>query len=239
MFAVWLPEEATGNYAGQSPYNHEAMKQSGWKQYPDEVSYHSAHQYQASTNGHPYADYISTKSYSTGAGVVSTTKRKIITRHLPLWATTNQVQDLIGHTSGINADKIQQIRLPLTDGIKTANRGYATITLETEDAASRAIRKLHGYKYGSRTLTVAHTKEGLSENEVCRPRAAKPYRNTREKRDKKEGLSSHRSSSMADKKDNKSDHHKSDVIIAHGSSGIPGGGCHQEPRFDRMQLSRM
>lgn len=214
MFTGWSPEAAAaaaGNYADQPHYNPVAMEQ-----YPYDASYHSAQQYQVSPNGYPYADYISTESYSTGAGVVHTTKRKIIIRHLPSWATVNQVQDLIRHKTGISADKIQQIDLPLADGNKT-NRGYATITLETEDSASRAIRKLHGYKYDSRTLTVEHTKEGVSENEGYRPRATKPHRDTREKRDKKES-SSHHSSSTVEKKGSKSHHHKSDVIIAHGTS---------------------
>lgn len=213
MIYGWSPEAAAENYTEQPQYNLVAMKQ-----YPYAAGYHSAHPYQMSPNGHPFTECISTESYSTGAGVVHTTPRKIIIKHLPLWATVNQVQDLIRHKSGISAEKIQQIYLPLTDGNKTTNRGYATITLETEDTASREIRTLHGYKYDSRILIVAHTKEGVSENEGHHPRPTKPYRDTTEKRGNKEASSSHHSSSSADKKDNKSHHHMSDVIIAHGSS---------------------
>ncbi|KAK7749364.1 hypothetical protein SLS62_008216 [Diatrype stigma] len=183
MFPGWSPEAAAaaGNYTADQPhYSSVTMEQ-----YPYDASYHQSahhHQYQVGSNGYAYADYAPpTKSYSAsaaaaanGGGVVHTTRRKIIIRHLPSWATVHQVQDLIRHKSGISADKIQQIDLPLlADGSSGSgssssktNRGYATVTLETEDAASRAIRKLHGYKYDSRTpLAVEHTKEGVSENE--------------------------------------------------------------------------
>lgn len=185
MFPGWSPEAvAAGNYTADQPhYSSMAMEQ-----YPYDASYQTAHHqyHQVGSNGYPYADYAPpTKSYSASAaasaatnngGVVHTTRRKIIIRHLPSWATAHQVQDLIRHKSGISADKIQQIDLPLAAAAAAAdgsnsnktstNRGYATITLETEDAASRAIRKLHGYKYDSRTpLAVEHTKEGVSDSE--------------------------------------------------------------------------
>lgn len=253
MFPGWAPEAAAaaGNYTADQPY----YSSVAMEPYPYDASYHQSahHQYhQVGSNGYPYADYApATKPYNSASsaaaangGVVHTTRRKIIIRHLPSWATVHQVQDLIRHKSGISADKIQQIDLPLLadgssggsgSGSKT-NRGYATITLETEDAASRAIRKLHGYKYDSRTpLAVEHTKEGVSENEGALGGGYRPPTRTttrphhshshnhhhrgdggreREKRDKKE-----REGSLSSSSHSHHHHHSSSAAAADNKKG--------------------
>ncbi len=208
MYNEWSTEAATGYYTDQPHFSPVAT----------EHPYNASYQYQAGQNyntGYPYPDNALGESYGAGAGAVQTIKCKIIIRQLPSWAGENQVQELLQHKSNIHGDKILQIDLPLSANDNKTNRGFATVTLDTEETASRAIRKLHGHKYGSRILSVEHTKEGMSANEGHRSRTTKIHRDAREKGDKKEGHSRH--SSSADKKGSKS-YPKSDVIIADGSS---------------------
>ncbi|RYP81935.1 hypothetical protein DL769_001779 [Monosporascus sp. CRB-8-3] len=220
MSGWWSPEAPAGNYADYPHLDAVTMEQ-----YTYDAKYrHNAQQYQVGQDPsncyawhHEMADpnYRSSRHYGS-TGVVNTTKRKIIIKQLPTWVLTDQVQDLIRHKTGLNADKIQQIDLPLADSSEM-NRGYALVTLQNEEAASRVIRKLQGYKYDGRVLSVEHTKEGVSENEGSLSRTNKPHRDGRGKKERKEGPSQH--SSTADKKSTKS-HHRSDVVIAHGSSSV-------------------
>ncbi|RYO74770.1 hypothetical protein DL766_007296 [Monosporascus sp. MC13-8B] len=219
MSGWWSPEAAAGNYA-----NHPHLDVVTMEQYTYDTKYHhNAQQYQVGQDPsncsawhHEMADpnYRSNRPYGS-TGVVHTTKRKIIIKQLPTWVPTDQVQDLIRRKTGLNADKVQQIDLPLANS-SGMNRGYALVTLQNEEAASRVIRKLHGYKYDGRVLIVEHTKEGVSENESSRSQANKPHRDGRDKKERKEGPSQH--SSTADK--NTKSHHRSDVVIAHGSSSV-------------------
>lgn len=161
----------------------------------------------------PVPESVTSRQSDTSNGIVPTRQRKIIVKHLQPLMKINQVQDLIRKKAGSDADKIQHIELPLTEGHES-NRGYALITFQNEDVASKLIRRLNGYKYDGRELRVDYTKEGVSENENTRSRASghKERRDDREKREKKEST---RGSTAHDKK-NKS--HKSGVVIAHGSS---------------------
>ncbi|KAI2472003.1 hypothetical protein F4781DRAFT_45684 [Annulohypoxylon bovei var. microspora] len=189
-------------------------------QYPYETSFSQQYQtgeYQnndyAMYSSMPTPESIISRPKDSSNGMVPTRQRKIIVKQLQPWVTHFQVQDLIRKKAGSDADKIQHIDLPLTEGQET-NRGYALITFQSEEVANKLIRRLNGYKYDGRELRVDYTKEGVSENENVKPRASghKERRDDREKKEKKEST---RVSSSHDKK-NKS--HKSSVIIAHGSS---------------------
>ncbi|KAI1502720.1 hypothetical protein F5X99DRAFT_407798 [Biscogniauxia marginata] len=104
----------------------------------------------------------------TPASVVPTEMRKIIIKQIQPSTTYRQVKDLIRQKAGSDADKLQQIDLPPTDGQRGANnRGYALVTFRTQDAANKIIRKLNGYEYNGRRLEVEFTKEGVSKNEVA------------------------------------------------------------------------
>ncbi|RYP01888.1 hypothetical protein DL764_006035 [Monosporascus ibericus] len=220
MSGWWPPEAAAGNYADQQHLDAVMTEPRTY-----ETSYHhNAQQYQVGQDPsncyawhHEMADpnYRSSRPYEP-TGIVHTTKRKIIIKQLPTWVLMNQVEDLIRQKTGLNADKVQQIDLPLADG-SGLNRGYALVTLQNEEDASRVIRKLQGYEYDGRVLSVKHTKEGVSENESSGSRANKPRRDGRDKKERKESPSQH--SSTADKKSIKS-HHGSGVVIAHGSSSV-------------------
>ncbi|KAI1768859.1 hypothetical protein GGR53DRAFT_476089 [Hypoxylon sp. FL1150] len=176
----------------------------------------------------PVSDPRTARLGDTSNGMVPTKQRKIIVKQLQPWTTLNQVQELIRKKAGSDADKVQHIDLPLSEG-QQSNRGYALVTFQSEEVANKLIRRLNGHRHEGRELKVDYTKEGVSENENVRPRASghsgrsghsghhghsghKEKREDREKKDKKE---SHRGSSSNDKK---AKSHKSDVIIAHGSS---------------------
>ncbi|KAI1457669.1 hypothetical protein F4805DRAFT_169365 [Annulohypoxylon moriforme] len=145
--------------------------------------------------------------------MVPTRQRKIIVKQLQPWIKINQVQDLIRKKAGSDADKIQHVDLPLTES-QGPNRGYALVTFQSEEVASKLIRRLNGYKYDGRELKVDYTKEGVSENENVKHRGSghKERRDDREKKEKKEST---RGSTSHDKK---SKSHKSSVVIAHGTS---------------------
>ncbi|KAI0847966.1 hypothetical protein F5Y00DRAFT_108473 [Daldinia vernicosa] len=189
-------------------------------QYPYEAAY--SQQYQMGEyHGNDYAMYsnlpspesISGRPSDSSNGMVPTKQRKIIVKQLQPWITFNQVQDLIRKKAGSDADKIQHVDLPLTEG-QESNRGYALVTFQNEEVANKLVRRLNGYKCDGRELKVDYTKEGVSENEIVHSRTSghKERRDDREKRDKKDiprGLSS---------SDKKSKSHKSGVVIAHGSS---------------------
>ncbi|RYP36809.1 hypothetical protein DL767_003199 [Monosporascus sp. MG133] len=219
MSGWWSPEAAAGNYADHQHLDAVTMEQRTY----DTNYHHNTQPYQVGqdpSNSYPWhhemADPNSISSRPSGStGVVHTTKRKVIIKHLPTWVLMNQVQDLIRQKTGLNADKIEQIDLPLADS-SGVNRGYALVTLQNEEAASRVIRKLQGYEYDGRVLSVKHTKEGVSENESSRSRTNKHHRDGRDK-ERKEGPSQH--SSTAEKKSTKS-HHGSGIVIAHGSSSV-------------------
>ncbi|RYP90459.1 hypothetical protein DL770_003432 [Monosporascus sp. CRB-9-2] len=219
MSGWWSPEAAAGNYADHQHLDPVTMEQCTY----DTTYHHNAQQYQVGQDpNNCYAwhnemadpNYKSSRPYGS-TGVVHTTKRKIIIKQLPTWVVIDQVQDLIRRKTGLNADKVQQIELPLADS-SGVNRGYALVTLQNEEAASRVIRKLQGYEYDGRVLSVRHTKEGVSENESSRSRPNNPHRDGRDKKEKKESPSQH--SSTADK--STKPHHRSDVVIAHGSSSV-------------------
>ncbi|RYP69258.1 hypothetical protein DL771_006226 [Monosporascus sp. 5C6A] len=220
MSGWWSPEAAAGTYA-----DHPHPDAVTIEQYSYGADYnHNAQQYQVGqdpSNGYVWHPEMTDPNYRSSGpygsnGVVHTTKRKIIIKQLPTWVLVNQVQDLIRHKAGLNPDKVQQIHLPLADS-REINRGYALVTLQNEEAASIVIQKLQGYEYGGRVLTVEHTKEGVSENESSRARANKTSRDGRDKMERKEAPSQH--SSTADKKTAKS-HHRSEIVIAHGSSSV-------------------
>ncbi|KAI2639729.1 hypothetical protein GGS26DRAFT_587178 [Hypomontagnella submonticulosa] len=189
-------------------------------QYPFETGY--AQQYQTeeyqSTDYSMYGGIPTPESIKTGANdpsnrMVPTRQRKIIVKQLQPWVTSNQVLDLIRKKAGSDADKIQHIDLPLTDG-QESNRGYALVTFQSEEVANKLIRRLNGYKYDGRELRVDYTKEGVSENETVRSRTS-GHKERREDREKKEKKDSPRGGTSSDKK-NRS--HKSGVVIAYGSS---------------------
>ncbi|RYP45151.1 hypothetical protein DL768_008469 [Monosporascus sp. mg162] len=216
----WSPEAAAGNYADHQHLDAVTIEQRTY----NANYHHNAQQYQVGQDPsncyawhHEMADpnYISSRPYGS-TGVVHTTKRKIIIKQLPTWVLIDQVQDLIRQKTGLNADEVQQIDLPLADN-SGVNRGYALVTLQNEEAASRVIQMLQGYEYDGRVLSVRHTKEGVSGNESSRSRASKPHPDGRDKKERKEGPS--QDSSTADKKSTNS-RHGSDVVIAHGSSSV-------------------
>ncbi|KAI1808427.1 hypothetical protein F4811DRAFT_238481 [Daldinia bambusicola] len=189
-------------------------------QYPYEATY--SQQYQMSEyHGNDYAMYnslpspesLSGEPSDSTRGMVPTKQRKIIVKQLQPWVKFNQVQDLIRRKAGSDADKIQHVDLPLADG-HGSNRGYALVTFQNEEVASKLIRRLNGYKCDGRELKADYTKEGVSENETARSRSSgqKERREDREKKEKKEMA---RGTSSNEKK---SKSHKSAVIIAHGSS---------------------
>ncbi|KAI1464675.1 uncharacterized protein F4812DRAFT_466915 [Daldinia caldariorum] len=189
-------------------------------QYPYEEAY--SQQYQMNEyHGNDYAMYpslpspesLSEEPSNSTKRMVPTKQRKIIVKQLQPWVTFNQVQDLIRRKAGSDADKIQYVDLPLVDG-QESNRGYALVTFQNEEVASKLVRRLNGYKYDGRELKADYTKEGVSENETVRSRSSgqKERREDREKREKKEMA---RGASSNDKKTKS---HKSGVIIAHGSS---------------------
>ncbi|KAK6950353.1 hypothetical protein Daesc_008679 [Daldinia eschscholtzii] len=189
-------------------------------QYPYEAPY--SQQYQMGEyHGNDYAMYNSIpspeslpgKPSDSSNGMIPTKQRKIIVKQLQPWVTFNQVQDLIRKKAGSDADKIQHVDLPLADG-QESNRGYALVTFQNEEVASKLVRRLNGCKCDGRELKADYTKEGVSENETVRSRTSgqKERREDREKREKKEAS---RGTSSNDKK---SRSHKSGVIIAHGSS---------------------
>ncbi|OTA95801.1 hypothetical protein M434DRAFT_28491 [Hypoxylon sp. CO27-5] len=189
-------------------------------QYPFEPSYLQQYQtgeYQANDYGMyssmPTPESMMTRPNDSSNGMVPTKQRKIIVKQLPPGINSTQVLDLIRKKAGSDADKIQHIDLPLTDGQKS-NRGYALVTFQSEEVANKLIRRLNGHKYDNRELKADYTKEGVSEYENVRSRTSghKERREDREKREKKE---SSRGSGSNDKK-NKS--HKLGVVIAHGSS---------------------
>ncbi|KAI1096328.1 hypothetical protein F5B19DRAFT_488294 [Rostrohypoxylon terebratum] len=192
-------------------------------QYPFETSFSQQCQISEYQNN-DYAMYSSmptpgsavSRSSGPSNSVVPTRQRKIIVKHLQPLMKINQVQDLIRKKAGSDADKIQHIELPLTEG-QDSNRGYALITFQNEDVANKLIRRLNGYKYDGRELRADYTKEGVSENENMRTRTS-GHKERRDDRDKREKKESTRGSGSHDKK-NKS--HKSGVVIAHGSSSSP------------------
>ncbi|KAI1212861.1 uncharacterized protein F4807DRAFT_302277 [Annulohypoxylon truncatum] len=201
-------------------------------QYPYETNF--SQQYQMSEyQNNDYAMYSSmptpesapSRPNNPSNGMIPTKQRKIIVKQLQPWININQVQDLIRKKAGSDADKIQHIDLPLTEG-QESNRGYALITFQSEEVANKLIRRLDGYKYDGRELRVNYTKEGVSENENVRPRASghKERRDDREKKEKKEST---RGSSSHEKK-NKS--HKSGVVIAHGSSSSSSPSKKSDPK---------
>ncbi|KAI0380905.1 hypothetical protein F5Y04DRAFT_281250 [Hypomontagnella monticulosa] len=161
----------------------------------------------------PTAESIATGPNDPSNGMVPTKQRKIIVKQLQPWVTSNQVLDLIRKKAGSDADKIQHIDLPQTDG-QDSNRGYALVTFQSEEVANKLIRRLNGYKYDGRELRVDYTKEGVSENETARSRTS-GHKERREEREKKEKRESLRGGSSSDKKGKS---HKSGVVIAHGSS---------------------
>jgi hypothetical protein len=210
----------TGAYIDPSTVVPVAIAPYAYDPGPEAAQTFHAGEYQGSDYSWPgevlTAEYKPSKSSGAPSGVIPTKRRKIIIKHLQPWATTNQVYDLIRKKTGCNADEIQQIDLPLAEGLKV-NRGYARATLTSEEAAHRAIRKLDGAKHDGRTLQVEHTKEGVSEHEAVRHKGHKPhqqsYKGEREKKDKKE---SSRASASTDKKSKS--HQNPEVIIAYGSS---------------------
>ncbi|KAI4862887.1 hypothetical protein F4820DRAFT_394855 [Hypoxylon rubiginosum] len=172
-------------------------------------------------NSMPAPDPRTARLNDNSSGMVPTKQRKIIVKQLQPWTTFNQVQELIRKKAGSDADKVQHIDLPLSEG-QESNRGYALVTFQNEEVANKLIRRLNGHKHEGRELRVDYTKEGVSENEVARPRISghKERREDRDKRDKKE---SHRGASSNDKKTSSNDkknksHKSSGVVIAHGSS---------------------
>ncbi|KAI1276521.1 hypothetical protein F5Y07DRAFT_399254 [Xylaria sp. FL0933] len=150
-------------------------------------------------------------------------KRKIIIRQLQPWVTESKIRDLIRHKTGLDSAKLQKFDMPLADGQQGANRGYAVATFESEEAAEKVIKRLHGYKYEGRALEVRHTKEGVSE--PSGPRSGNhrhAHHSRRERHDNKdkggkEKGSSHKVASSSEKK-TKLPLHESDVVIANGSS---------------------
>lgn len=174
-------------------------------QYPFETGY--AQQYQTeeyqSTDYSMYGGIPTPESIKTGANdpsnrMVPTRQRKIIVKQLQPWVTSNQVLDLIRKKAGSDADKIQHIDLPLTDG-QESNRGYALVTFQSEEVANKLIRRLNGYKYDGRELRVDYTKEGVSENETVRSRTS-GHKERREDREKKEKKDSPRGGLLVTKK---------------------------------------
>ncbi|KAI2630742.1 hypothetical protein GGR54DRAFT_167243 [Hypoxylon sp. NC1633] len=189
-------------------------------QYPYEAGYSQQYrmpEYQ--TNDYAMYNSVSpsesraTRSNTSCNGMIPTKQRKIIVKHLPPSITYPQVQELIRKKAGSDADKVQHIDLPLTEAQDT-NRGYALVTFQSEEVASKLIRRLNGQKHDGRELRVSYTKEGVSENETSRSRTS-GHKERREEREKKAKKESSRWSSSHDKK---SKSQTSEVVIAHGSS---------------------
>ncbi|KAI0887285.1 uncharacterized protein GGS22DRAFT_178468 [Annulohypoxylon maeteangense] len=189
-------------------------------QYPYDTGFSQQYQvsgYQnndyAMYNSMPSPEPITPMPNDPSNSMVPTKQRKIIVKQIQPSINVNQVQDLIRKKAGSDADKIQHVDLPLTEG-QASNRGYALVTFQSEEVASKLIRRLNGYKYEGRELRVDYTKEGVSENENVKHRSSghKERRDDREKKSKKEST---REPSSHDKK-NKS--HKSGVVIAYGTS---------------------
>ena len=230
---------APGSYAEQPSYSSVAVPE----QYAYSPGYQSPQQYQmdsTQSGGYPYA-HTYTKpypgyaapasgSYATpspaistihGDSVVKIKMRKIIIKHLPTWVTAEQLQGLVQKKTSIGADQIHDIYLTQPAGSSGINKGSACVTLDSEDTASRVIRKLNGYKYGHYNLQVELTKEGVSTNEGHSDQHHRSSRSGGKDRDRKE---SHHSTSEGDKKSHgggkhrsSSHHHKPEIVVAHGS----------------------
>ncbi|KAI1492451.1 hypothetical protein F5X96DRAFT_377821 [Biscogniauxia mediterranea] len=156
---------SNGGYFDQT-----TMMATGMAQYPYQTSY--AQQYQTTGEYHQSADYGGTTANAAAAAVVIPTEmRKLIIKQIQPAATYKQVKEFVRHKAGPAADQLQHIDLPLAEGQKASsniyNRGYALVTFATEDAASRAIHRLHGCEYDGRRLEVEYTKEGVSRNETA------------------------------------------------------------------------
>lgn len=242
MTTWWSSESMTpGSYAEQPPYSSVAVAE----RYAYGPGYQNPQQYQmdpAQAGGYPYA-HTYTEPYSGyatptsggyaasgpgmstlhGDSLVKVKMRKIIIKHLPTWATVEQLQGLIQKKSSIGADQVHNIYLSQPAGSSGTNKGSAFITLDSEDTASRVIRKLNGYKYGHYNLQVELTKEGVSTNEGH----SDHHRSSRsggKDRDKRERNTAHHSASEGDRKSHgggkhhSSSHHpKPEIIVAHGS----------------------
>ncbi|KAI0424048.1 hypothetical protein F5Y09DRAFT_348123 [Xylaria sp. FL1042] len=154
---------------------------------------------------------------------VPTKKRKVIIRQLQPWVNESKVRELIRYKTGLDSAKLQKLDMPLADGQQGANRGYVIATFESEEAAEKVIKRLHGYKYEGCALEVRHTKEGVSDHSG--PRSGNhrhTHHSRRERHDNKdkagkEKESSYKVASSSEKK-TKLSSPESDVVIANGSS---------------------
>ncbi|KAI8635078.1 hypothetical protein F5Y19DRAFT_135172 [Xylariaceae sp. FL1651] len=193
------------------------------------TQHYATSEHQGTSYSMPSGYTIPHEGNRTFIDVVPTRRRKIIIRQLQPWATYTQILDLIRYKAGADAERLQKLDLPLADGRKGVNRGYALATFETEEAAEKVIKKLHNYKYDGQVLEAKHTKEGVSDYEATQGSRSNnsahqhhSHHSRREHRDDKdrkgkEKESSSKASSSGEKK-SKSSSYKSDVIIAHGSS---------------------
>ncbi|KAI0025037.1 hypothetical protein F4780DRAFT_491252 [Xylariomycetidae sp. FL0641] len=230
--ASYIPPE-TGGYAQYDLADAGYLDQPSTSAtpYPLEGTYSQQYpieNYQSDEYGLAAPDSRLTRPDAASHGMVATRKRKIIVRQLQTWTTYGQVRDLVLQKAGSDADKVQHIDLPAANG-QGVNRGYALVTLADEDVAKKLIRRLDGLRLDGKTLNVRHTAEGVSDHESVQARssgsrhsgsrgshshAPKEHRESKEKKDRKHSSKANASSSS----DKARKSHKSEVVIAHGST---------------------
>jgi RNA recognition motif-containing protein len=158
---------------------------------------------QSSSFPQPENSHADTEAY------VQTVRSKIIIKGFSSGTKAEQIHDLVLSKAGSDSEQIHSISIqPSKSG---GNRGYVIVIFYTEEVAQKAIKKLHGYKFGGKTLNVGFTNELVSLHELSRP---KPGKHHREEREKKEAPKA--SGSKDDKKDKS--HTKRGVVIVNGSS---------------------
>ncbi|KAI0976171.1 hypothetical protein F4678DRAFT_215991 [Xylaria arbuscula] len=174
-------------------------------------NYTVAHNDTRPREGKKYADTVSTK------------RRKITVRQIQPWINESQIRELIRNKAGVDTGKIQKLDMPLADGQQGVNRGYATATFESEEAAEKVIKRLNNYKYEGRPLEVKYAKDGAPDNQGSRSghhrSSHHPRRERHDNKEKtgKEKEKSHKTAHSSEKK-TKVSCPESDVVIANGST---------------------
>ncbi|KAI0128928.1 hypothetical protein BJ170DRAFT_352911 [Xylariales sp. AK1849] len=209
--AAWYPcDNSYGDYSSTLPMAVHQFASDTAYQYPQHYS--PTHEIWGS-DYHVQAYNASQEPLSASSGI-HTEKRKIIIKGLASWAREAEVQELIRSKCGSDATKMVKVHVP-TSGAG-ANRGYGTVILQSEDVASRVIKRLHKSKFDGKTLQVQHTSEGVSRGEDSRNKHQNHHsgRQHREERDKKP--SSKVAGSSNEKKEKP--HAKKGIVIANGTS---------------------
>ena len=227
-----------GSYAYSPGYQSQQQYQMGPGQtggYPYADVYAQNYQEYATAGGNYAAP-----AAGPGIEAVKTEMRKVIVKQLPSFTTTTQLQNLIKKQTNISANKILDIDLPTLPGSSGTIKGHACVILDSEETASRVIKLLNGHKYGGCSLQVGLTKEGVSMDEgrggyhhhSSRPSVTSSgsHRSGGGPREGKDGDKREKNPQPrhpASEKDKKglgsakqhssSQHHGSDIIVAHGS----------------------